>query len=212
MRLLGFFLLLALVLCIPFLTHGAEWDLRFSQENMQRMLSGGGYQWGWLLAMLLLIGDLLLPVPATAVMSALGYVYGWLLGGMVAATGSFLSGTVAYLLCRRFGLRAAQRLMGPQDHARGQRIFAGKAGGWLVALSRCLPLMPEVVACMAGLSRMPAARFFPALACGSLPLGFVFAAAGASGRSNPALALGLSAGIPVVLYLISLAILRRPRQ
>jgi uncharacterized membrane protein YdjX (TVP38/TMEM64 family) len=72
----------------------------------------------------------------------------------------------------------------------------------LVVISRWLPLFPEVIACMAGLVRMPARLFLLALACGSLPLGFVYVGIGATGIERPALALGLSAGFPPLLWWI----------
>jgi uncharacterized membrane protein YdjX (TVP38/TMEM64 family) len=81
----------------------------------------------------------------------------------------------------------------------------------VVALSRCLPLLPEVAACMAGLTKMPAGRFFAALACGCLPIGFVFAWIGAAGQDSPGLALGLSVVIPAVLYGIALLVMKRER-
>ena len=133
-------------------------------------------------------------------MAALGFVYGPLAGGLIATLGSFLSGALAYLLCRRFGRPAAIRLLGPGDLADGERLFA-RAGGWLVVLSRWLPVFPEVIACMAGLARMPPRAFFAALACGSAPLGFVFAAIGHAGVDHPALAIALSASLPPLLWL-----------
>jgi uncharacterized membrane protein YdjX (TVP38/TMEM64 family) len=63
-------------------------------------------------------------------------------------------------------------------------------------------VLPEVMACMAGLTRMPAKDFHVALACGSLPLGFVFAYVGYTGVEHPVLAVALSAGVPVVIYLM----------
>jgi hypothetical protein len=50
---------------------------------------------------------------------------------------------------------------------------------------------------------MPARTFFVSLACGSLPLGFVYAGIGVAGVEKPGLALGLSAGIPVALWLVA---------
>jgi membrane protein DedA with SNARE-associated domain len=64
-----------------------------------------------------------------------------------------------------------------------------------------LPVFPEVIACMAGLSRMPPLAFFAALACGSAPLGFVFAMIGHAGVDYPVLAIALSAGLPPLLWL-----------
>ncbi|MEM7147993.1 MAG: hypothetical protein AAF591_23015, partial [Verrucomicrobiota bacterium] len=71
---------------------------------------------------------------------------------------------------------------------------------WMVLLSRWLPLMPEVVACMAGVARMRARVFFPALACGTVPMAFIFAWVGRYGREEPVVAVVLSIVIPVILW------------
>ena len=142
-----------------------------------------------------------------AVMAALGFVYGPFWGGLLGAAGSFCGGALAYGLCRGLGRRIAVQLVGEQDLARGERLFAN-AGGWLVAWSRWLPLLPEVIACLAGLARMPARPFFLALACGCLPLGFIFAAVGHAGVDHPTLALTLSALLPPVLWLAARAYIR----
>ena len=158
-----------------------------------------------------LVGDLVLPLPNTAVMSGLGYVYGTLAGGAIAAAGSFLSGALAYGLCRRFGERMATRFMGAEGFASGQRLFRGGRGGFIVALSRCLPMLPEIIACMAGLTKMPPGRFFSALACGCVPMGFLYAWIGDAGRNAPGLAIGLSIVIPAILYGTALLIMRKNR-
>jgi uncharacterized membrane protein YdjX (TVP38/TMEM64 family) len=147
----------------------------------------------------LLLADLVLPIPATAVMSALGFIYGPLLGGLVGSAGSILAGALGYGLCRAAGPRAARRLLGEHGLEQGRRLASG-TGLWLVVLSRWLPVFPEVVACMAGLTRMPAPTFLAALACGSIPLSFAFAAVGHAGLDHPGLALALSAIAPPALW------------
>ena len=171
----------------------------FTQEGAISWLKQYG-KWAWLAALLLLLCDLILPIPATAVMAALGFVYGPIWGGLIGGGGSFLSGSLAYGGCRLMGRRAAARILGEQDLKKGERLFS-KVGGWLVVLSRWLPLFPEVIACMAGLTRMPQRTFHVAMACGSFSLGFVFASVGHSGVENPALALILSALLPPILWL-----------
>jgi uncharacterized membrane protein YdjX (TVP38/TMEM64 family) len=146
-----------------------------------------------------LIADLFLPLPATLIMSALGYIYGPLVGGLISAAGSFASGLLAYWLCRMLGDNAATWLLGKKEYERGKKLSA-RIGGWVVALSRWLPVFPEVVACMAGLTRMPVRYFYLALASGSVPLGFTYAIIGNSGVENPALAIGLSAGLPPLIW------------
>lgn len=201
-RLLLLFLVLALLVIVPFLIWGDWFEKSMSMENTVEWLRSTE-SWGWAVGIALLVLDLFLPVFGTVVMSALGFVYGWLLGGIFAAVGSIGAGLVAYGLCFRLGHRAAVWLAGEKGLAEAEHLFEGETGGWLVALSRWMPVLPEVVACMAGISRMPFLRFFGALCVGSVPMGFVFAWIGHSGESSPGLALGLSAGIPPVLWAIS---------
>jgi uncharacterized membrane protein YdjX (TVP38/TMEM64 family) len=198
MRLLGLFILLGLLVVVPFLIWGEGWEALFSGEHAAAWLQGHG-SWAWAVGLGLLVADLFLPIPGTAVMSALGYVYGWLLGGLLSAAGSVASGLLAYGLCRAIGRRAAERIAGRKDLEQGQRMFA-RAGGWVVAWSRWLPVLPEVIACLAGMVRMRFEVFFAALLCGGIPLGFAFAAIGDAGRANPAMALLASALIPPLLW------------
>ena len=199
LRLFAVFVILAILVLIPFLIWGEGFEQRFGQAGAIEWLRDHG-RWAWAAAIVLLVSDLFLPIPATAVMAALGYIYGPIAGGLIATIGSFCSGALAYLLCRNLGRPVAVRVLGERDLVEGERLFA-KVGGWLVVLSRWLPIFPEVIACMAGLARMPRVRFFAALACGSAPLGFVFAAIGHAGVAHPVLAIALSAGLPPLLWL-----------
>ena len=200
MRLSLVFVGLAVLFLIPFAIWGGDLQAVFSGAGAATWLAGYG-DWAWAAGSLLLVFDLFLPIPGTAVISGLGLVYGPLWGGLIGAAGSFLSGSMAYGLCRLAGRRAARRLLGETDLAKGERLFSN-VGGWIVCLSRWLPLAPEVVACMAGLTRMPARGFHLALACGSIPLGFVFAAVGHAGVSRPLLAIALTALLPPALWLV----------
>ena len=186
---------------------GGALEERFTLAGAVSALEAGG-EWAWIVAWGLLVSDVLLPVPGTVVMSALGWVYGIWLSGLLAAGGSFLAGMAGYGLGRLFGDRGALWLLGRRDFDRGRHLF-DHGGGWIVCLSRALPLLPEAVACTAGLVRMPLRRFALALACGSLPMGYVFAWIGATGREAPALAMLLSLGLPVLLWLVSRLLSRR---
>jgi uncharacterized membrane protein YdjX (TVP38/TMEM64 family) len=145
------------------------------------------------------MGDVVLPIPGTVVMSALGWIYGAMIGGLVAAMGSVSAGVLAYGVCRVMGERTARRLLGDHDYEKGRLLFA-RGGGWMVALSRALPILPEAVACTAGLVRMPFGRFLVSLVCGSIPVGFLFAWIGAGGREAPAWALVFSLVVPAILW------------
>lgn len=155
--------------------------------------------WAWLLGILLLLVDLLLPIPGTIVMSALGVVYGFWIGGLIATIGSMLAGILGYGVGRFFDESFAKRWLGERDFEKGKSLFE-RGGAWVVAISRALPILPEVLACMAGLLRMPFGKFVIALACGSVPMGFLFAWIGAIGREQPAWGFAFSIGVPAVLW------------
>ncbi len=198
-RLLLIFIILALLVIVPFLIWGDDIARSMSFENTVEWLRSSG-SWAWAAGIGLLLVDLFLPILGTVVMSALGLVYGWFLGGVIAAAGSVGAGMLAYGLARKLGRRAAILLTGEEGLDEGDRLFQGEMGGWLVALSRWMPVLPEVVACLAGISKMPFSRFFAALCAGSVPMGFVFAWIGHTGQESPALALALSAGLPPVIW------------
>ena len=199
MRLLTTAIIFAIVLGIPFAIWGDRFMAWFTGDAAIEWIRGWGV-WGWVAVVALLVSDLVLPIPATPVMSAAGYLYGTLLGGAISAAGSFAAGMAGYGLCRAFGPGIAARLAGEQELARHETLFQ-RSGPWLVAASRWLPLLPEVVTCLAGLTRMPLRIFAVSLACGAVPMGFVFAAIGAAGQERPKLALTLSVLIPPVLWL-----------
>jgi len=207
-RLWLLFVALVIVLITPFVLWGGWFELMLNPQGAKRWLDGLG-PWGWAGGIGLLISDLFLPIPNTVVMSALGYVYGWFWGGVVSVVGSMLSGIVAYALCRWFGRSAARWLAGEDGLARGEELFQSNRGGWIVALSRFMPVLPEAIASLAGLTKMPWRTFLIAMLSGCLPLGFVFAAIGAMGIERPGLAISLSAGIPVVIYAIAVLLLKK---
>ncbi len=198
-RLLLLFLILALLVIIPFLIWGDDFQSRMSLEKMIADLRNTG-SWAWLAAIGLLVIDLFLPIPGTAVMSALGWIYGWWIGGIIASAGAISSGVLAYWICRKLGRTVAVKIAGEKGLTEGERIFHKDSGGFLVAASRWMPVLPEVIACLAGLSKMPFRRFFAALSAGSIPMSFVFAWIGETGQGEPTVAVLVSALLPPVIW------------
>ncbi len=210
-RLWALVIVLLVLVITPFLVWGEWFEQIFDLQGTKQWLESLG-SFAWLGGVALLISDLVLPIPGTVVMSALGLVYGWFWGGVASILGSVLSGMIAYWLCRMYGHRAAVWLAGEKGLAKGETLFQSERGGWLVALSRWMPVLPEAVACLAGLTKMPWRTFITALIAGSIPLGFVFAAIGDLGLNRPGIALALSAFIPVVLYALAAWMLRKRKS
>lgn len=201
MRLFWFFLILAVPVLGGWLLWGGAWETQFTLEGSVRWLERAG-PWAWAAGILMLLGDLVLPVPGTIVLSALGFVYGTWLGGLIASAGLMAAGLAGYGVGRLCGEGLARRWLGSRDFERGHALFAS-GGGWVVALSRALPILPEVISCMAGLLRMPFRKFLTSMACGSLPMGFVFAWIGQAGRDAPWLTVALSLMLPALLWALA---------
>ena len=198
-RLFLIFLILATMVIVPFLIWGSQVEESMSLENTVSWLRSTG-NWAWAAGIGLLIIDLFFPILGTVVMSALGLVYGWFIGGLLSALGSIAAGLLAYGLAHKIGRKAVLWLTGDNGLAEGERLFHGETGGWLVAFSRWMPVLPEVVACLAGITKMPFKRFFAALCAGCFPMGFIFAWIGETGNEQPVIALILSAGLPPLIW------------
>ena len=199
LRLLLLVLLMLVISVIPFLIWGEQLQASLAQKGAAEYMRQFG-DWAWLAGIGLIVSDFALPVPSSVVMATLGIIYGPLIGGAVAAAGSMLAGLVGYGICRMISPRVAERLVGAQGMQQARQLF-DRWGGWFVAGSRWLPVLPETISFLAGLTAMPFGRYVIALACGAVPLGFVFATAGHLGADNVVATLAISALAPLALWL-----------
>jgi uncharacterized membrane protein YdjX (TVP38/TMEM64 family) len=166
-------------------------------------------RWAWALGIALIWADLVLPIPQTVVITALGIIYGAALGGLLGSVGLITSGLLGYVLMRTSARRVMRRLVGPHALDKMEGVF-DRAGAWAIVLSRSLPYsIPEALVFLAGLAGMPMGRFVAALAVGSMPTAFTFAAIGAGWADQPTSALVVSYVLPILLLPIALQIMRR---
>jgi uncharacterized membrane protein YdjX (TVP38/TMEM64 family) len=165
--------------------------------------------WAWALGIGLIWADLVLPIPQTAVIAALGIVYGTLVGGLLGSFGLITGGLLGYGLMRTTARRFAQRLAGPRSLHKMEELF-DRGGAWAIILTRSLPYsVPEAMVFLAGLAGMPLRTFTAALTVGSIPTSFAFAAIGAGWADQPILALGASYALPILLLPAALYLMRR---
>jgi uncharacterized membrane protein YdjX (TVP38/TMEM64 family) len=209
MRLFVVILVLVALMLVPVLLFDDEIDGYLGgEEGLQRLQSFGS--WAWLVGMGLIVADLVLPVPSTAVIAGLGMIYGPWLGGLLGGIGSLLAGLVAYGGCRLLGKRFLDFIVGEANLDRLARFF-GKHGLWAIALSRWMPLLPEALCCLAGMARMNAVPFLAALGCGSLAMGLAFGFLGEAYLDRPVIGLLISALIPLVIWPLIYTLLRRSK-
>jgi uncharacterized membrane protein YdjX (TVP38/TMEM64 family) len=151
----------------------------------------------------LLAADVLLPIPSSVVMAALGAAYGLPLGAALSVLGGALMALAGGLLGRR-----GSRAVTGGDRARVESLVA-RYGVAAVVLSRPVPLLAESVLFVAAAAGMPLPRLVLGATAGTVPVALVYAAAGAYGRQADA---AVAFVVIVVLALLALAVPRYWRQ
>ena len=155
---------------------------------------------------LLLFADLFIAMPTLTIMILSGFFLGPVMGAIFSIIGLFLAGFSGYALSYRYGTRLAKMLI--KDEGELDRAIASfnQFGVGTILLSRAVPILPEVSACMAGLTRMPKWKFALAWVLSTVPYAVIASYAGSvSTLSNPQpaiiTAIGLTAFLWVGLFL-----------
>jgi uncharacterized membrane protein YdjX (TVP38/TMEM64 family) len=164
--------------------------------------------WAWAAGIALIWADLVLPVPQTVVIAALGIIYGTVLGGLLGSVGLITGGLLGYVLMLTSARHGLRRFVGRQSLRKMESLFE-RAGAWAIVLTRSLPYsIPEATVVLAGLAGMPLRKFAAALAVGSVPTAFAFAAIGAGWADQPVLAFVVSYVLPILLLPVALYLMR----
>lgn len=184
-----------------------------TQEANDAVLTLRQYEgWAWAAGIALIWADVVLPIPQTSVIAALGIIYGTLLGGLLGSIGLITGGLIGYGLMLTSARRVVLRFAGPQSLHKAERLI-DRNGAWAIILTRSFSYsIPEAVVFLAGLARMSLRKFTAALTIGSVPTAFVFAAIGAGWADQPIVALVVSYVLPILLLPIVLYLLRPRAQ
>ncbi len=191
-------LLLAIIFTASFALWGEQFNLIFSQQACTDLFHRIK-PYAWLLGIALLLGDIILPIPASGVMAALGSVYGLWLGILFSITGSAAAGFTGYVLARFAGRKIPSLFADQSELDRFQRFF-NRWGGSAIIVSRAMPIMPEVMTILAGLAGMSLGRFTIALFLGTVPTSFLFVFLGAYSRNEPVWGVGIAVIIPLFIW------------
>lgn len=199
----GLFLLtLIAIVVIPFIFFGSSletWTFGFiTPERSAPVIALAG--------ILLLVVDVVLPIPSTFVASGLGAMLGAPLGILSAAIGLTIGCAVGFGLGRYLGQDLAERELGLADYNYLSKLLK-RYGLPVLAVCRPVPVLAEASVIAAGIMGMRADRVL--LVTGLANLGFagVYAGLGAAaeGASGFLLAFAASLAIPGVALLIAKA-------
>ena len=192
------FVIIALFFAVSFYLFGGQAELVFSREQCIKWFLEKK-QVAWIFGIILLVSDILLPVPATGIMAALGAVYDLWPGMLISMTGSSLAGLLGYAAAR-FLSKRTHHIIATEDEILRFKSFFDTYGDYAIIISRIMPLMPEVITILAGLSGMKFPRFFASLIAGTLPVSILFTWMGTNESMGHPVGILLAVILPAVIW------------
>jgi len=161
----------------------------------------------WIVAICIIIGDVILPLPSDITIFTLGMLYGPLKGGALGSLATFIAGIIGFYIARLMGEKGALFLLGENDLAKANRFYE-KWGFLAVALGRAIGGPAEYLVITAGLTKMKPVKVITAIFIGGVSSSFCMAYLGSQASGSPYLAV-LAAVTLVVLLLAIFRFLSR---
>jgi uncharacterized membrane protein YdjX (TVP38/TMEM64 family) len=168
----AFFVLLGVLLLI-FLCLG------FMESTLEQTLHNWQHAPGMfaLMSSLILISDIILPVPSSVVLYLNGHVLGITYGSLCSWLALMIAATAGYYIGRLFRRKNKE----PQITAGNMGI---RADMLMLMLSRGIPLLSESICILWGWQRKSLLRFLAGNALGNAPVAVLYAWAGDTGKSE----------------------------
>ncbi|MDV6316865.1 VTT domain-containing protein [Idiomarina sp. HP20-50] len=135
-------------------------------------------EWIALILILILFADLFVAIPTLSVILLGGFFLGPVTASLSAITGLLFAGVVGYVLNRSYGSYLFKWLIKSQTQ-RNEAISAfNKHGYYIILLSRAVPILPEVSACLSGLTKLPFWKFITCWLISIVPYSVIASYAG----------------------------------
>jgi uncharacterized membrane protein YdjX (TVP38/TMEM64 family) len=146
---------------------------------------------------------LFIAVPTLTITILAGYFLGFPYGSLSAILGMFMAGISGYLLTRRFGDKILIKVIKNEEKRKDAIESFHKYGFLMILMSRASPILPEVSACMAGITRMQLRKFLLAWTINTVPFALIASYSGSiSSITNPRPAIYAAISIYVVYGLV----------
>ncbi len=154
--------------------------------------------------------DVFLPVPSSLVSTFAGAQLGVVAATAASWLGMTAGAVFAFWLAKAFGHPLAVRLSSADDMRETERL-SRRVGGWILIVTRPLPILAEAAVLLLGTTGMTWRRFLPLAMLSNLGIALVYSVLGRIARSYDALpiALGASVALPVLATTIARLLLRR---
>ena len=161
----------------------------------------------------LLFADLFIAVPTLTVTILSGFFLGQWIGTAAAWSGLMTAGVCGYWLSRYFGEAILRFLVRDEDEREEAKATFRRHGFVMILLSRAVPILPEVTACLAGMTGMGFPRFLLAWLLSTAPYTLIAAYAGSiSSVESPQPAIFAAIGISGFFWIAWYLFHRRNRR
>jgi uncharacterized membrane protein YdjX (TVP38/TMEM64 family) len=151
-------------------------DPAYLQQKGGIIAAAGGF--------LLLVADIILPVPGSLIMIGNGALFGIWLGTFFSVAGGMTASAIGFRIGKK-GSRLMNRFMSEKEKLAGERMMQ-KWGSLAIIVTRPVPLLSETVIIIAGTTEMSWKNMLLSSLLGFLPGAFIYSLAGASAISADA--------------------------
>jgi len=172
-RWLALTLLVLAAILIPF----ALWEEPITAFCTRLLTPAAGRATVALVVVLLLAGDVVLPIPSSFVSAGAVALLGAAQGGLTIALGMTVAAWLGYGIGRWGGEPLARRMAGPSELERAERMME-RYGSWVVLVCRGVPVLAEASTLLAGATRANPWRFLLVTALGNAGLSCAYALIG----------------------------------
>jgi uncharacterized membrane protein YdjX (TVP38/TMEM64 family) len=159
---------------VPFVVAGDRFEV-WSVQSLRSVAGHSGVVAS--IIVVLLAADVVLPIPSSVVSTSAGLLLGFGGGLAASAVGMTICAVVGYGLGRS-AEPVARRFVGADE---GEALDAAlrRHGDWLIVMTRPVPVLAESTVILAGLGKVPLARFLCLAVLANIGVSAVYAFVGA---------------------------------
>ena len=153
------------------------------------------------IVVLLLFSDLFVAIPTMTVITLSGYFLGFQYGAIASIIGLSLAGISGYWLSHILGEWILDFILRKEKAKQEAKEIFRKHGVVMILLSRAIPILPEVTACLAGMTQMKFSKFLLVWSLSTIPYVLILTYAGSvSSIENPKPAIYTAIVISAILW------------
>jgi uncharacterized membrane protein YdjX (TVP38/TMEM64 family) len=152
-----------LIILVPF----ALWEARLLQWSQGLLGDASSQRFAFGAVILLLVLDVLLPIPSSLVAAFSVATLGGAVGVLAVWVGLTLGAWLGYALGHAGGFPLARRIAGARELARASELMA-RHGSWILLVCRGVPVLAEASTLFAGAARHHPSRFGVVIALANL--------------------------------------------